>query len=85
MRRSRQQCAPRRGGSAEDDGLTCAVSCTPGRGWAARAQSPPFWILARALRDFVADPAQGDGLLPLTGSIPDMESDTESYVQLQTM
>ena len=50
-----------------------------------RDQTPPFWVLARALRDFVADPGEGDGLLPLLGSIPDMESDTESYVQLQTM
>ena len=41
--------------------------------------------MARALRDFVADPLQGNGLLPLLGSIPDMESDTDSYVQLQTM
>jgi hypothetical protein len=48
-------------------------------------QAPSFWVMARALRNFVADPAEGDGQLPLLGTLPDMESDTTSYVQLQTL
>lgn len=40
-----------------------------------------FWILARCLRDFVR--AEGDGMLPVSGILPDMHADTEQYVQLQ--
>lgn len=43
-----------------------------------RFQSKPFWIMVRALRDFV----EAHGTLPVRGSIPDMTSDSESYVQL---
>ncbi|KAJ1973551.1 hypothetical protein H4R35_004058, partial [Dimargaris xerosporica] len=43
----------------------------------------PFWILARALANFVhEDP---NGLLPLVGSIPDMKTDTQSFVRLQAL
>ncbi|KAJ3163335.1 NEDD8-activating enzyme E1 regulatory subunit [Geranomyces variabilis] len=45
--------------------------------------TPDFWIIARAVRDFVA--SEGHGLLPLPGTVPDMHSDTESYVNLQTI
>ncbi|KAJ3052499.1 NEDD8-activating enzyme E1 regulatory subunit [Rhizophlyctis rosea] len=45
--------------------------------------SSDFWILARAVRDFVAN--EGNGLLPLAGTVPDMKSDTESFVVLQTI
>lgn len=38
-----------------------------------------FWVLAAAVRRFVAE----NGQLPLRGSLPDMASDTESYVMLQ--
>ncbi|XP_018496955.1 NEDD8-activating enzyme E1 regulatory subunit [Galendromus occidentalis] len=41
-------------------------------------KSKPFWIMVRALRDFVAV----NGTLPLRGSIPDMTSDSDSYVRL---
>jgi len=41
--------------------------------------------MVRALRDFVSDPNDGNGLLPLNGALPDMESDTATYVQLQSL
>ncbi len=42
--------------------------------------SSNFWLLARAVREFVA--AEGDGSLPLRGSIPDMTSSSDMYVEL---
>ncbi|KAJ3214764.1 NEDD8-activating enzyme E1 regulatory subunit [Dinochytrium kinnereticum] len=52
-----------------------------------RACSPTvsanFWVLVRALRDFVQN--EGKGKLPVVGTVPDMKSDTETYVQLQTL
>lgn len=47
------------------------------------AESRPFWITARAVKEFVAN--EGRGNLPVNGSIPDMTSDTKSYVALQKM
>ncbi|GAA5800470.1 hypothetical protein HPULCUR_005900 [Helicostylum pulchrum] len=43
--------------------------------------SPYFWILARALRDFVE--TESGGQLPLSGKLPDMKSDTMNYIGLQ--
>ena len=43
--------------------------------------SKNFWFLVRALRDFVM--SEGNGLLPLRGSIPDMVSSSDMYVSLQ--
>lgn len=43
------------------------------------SESKPFWILLSALKDFVAE----TGHLPLAGSLPDMTSDSESYMRLQ--
>uniref|UniRef100_A0A5S6Q0R0 NEDD8-activating enzyme E1 regulatory subunit n=1 Tax=Trichuris muris TaxID=70415 RepID=A0A5S6Q0R0_TRIMR len=43
----------------------------------------PFWILAHALKSFVEN--EGDGRLPLRGSLPDMSSDTELYIRLQNI
>lgn len=43
-----------------------------------------FHALLHTLRLFVADPA-GPGCLPLTTTLPDMKTDTESYVRLQRM
>ena len=40
-------------------------------------ESDKFWFLAAALREFV----DREGCLPLEGSIPDMTSTTESYVE----
>ncbi|KAI8822931.1 ThiF family protein [Fimicolochytrium jonesii] len=45
--------------------------------------TPDFWIIARAVRDFVAH--EGKGHLPLAGTVPDMHADTDSYVKLQTI
>ncbi|KIP05877.1 hypothetical protein PHLGIDRAFT_482064 [Phlebiopsis gigantea 11061_1 CR5-6] len=41
-----------------------------------------FHALLQTLRAFVSDPA-GPGTLPLTATLPDMKTDTESYVRLQ--
>ncbi|GMF51577.1 unnamed protein product [Phytophthora fragariaefolia] len=41
-----------------------------------------FWLLAHALADFVQ---QNDGLLPVTGVVPDMTASTEAYVALQEL
>ncbi|CAG8439886.1 7380_t:CDS:10 [Ambispora gerdemannii] len=46
-------------------------------------ESSSFWIIARAIRDFVEN--EGHGLLPLAGSLPDMKADTQSYVALQNI
>ncbi|KAG0095152.1 NEDD8-activating enzyme E1 regulatory subunit [Podila epicladia] len=49
------------------------------------AQSTHFWIIARAVRDFVEDKETSTGLLPLSGTIPDMKAQTDSYVTLQNI
>ncbi|GAB0493081.1 hypothetical protein MMPV_004353 [Pyropia vietnamensis] len=56
-------------------------------GWASgadalAADAASFWLHAAALREFVA---ANDGRLPLAGALPDMTSDTASYVALQTV
>jgi len=45
------------------------------------AHSANFWILVNATKQFVEK--EGGGLLPLMGSIPDMTSDTQTYIALQ--
>ncbi|KAJ3103065.1 NEDD8-activating enzyme E1 regulatory subunit [Phlyctochytrium planicorne] len=47
------------------------------------AQSSNFWVLVRATREFVEN--EGQGRLPVTGIVPDMKADTETYVKLQTV
>jgi len=47
------------------------------------AESKPFWILARAVKEFVN--VEGQGLLPLRGTIPDMTADSARYIQLQSV
>ncbi|KAG0332286.1 NEDD8-activating enzyme E1 regulatory subunit [Podila horticola] len=49
------------------------------------AQSTHFWIIARAVRDFVEDKERSGGFLPLSGTIPDMKAQTDSYVTLQNI
>ncbi|KAK3817789.1 MAG: hypothetical protein J3Q66DRAFT_190479 [Benniella sp.] len=49
------------------------------------AESGNFWILLRAVRDFVNDHSKSGGLLPLSGTIPDMKAQTNSYVTLQSI
>ncbi|KAF8988422.1 NEDD8-activating enzyme E1 regulatory subunit [Haplosporangium bisporale] len=48
-------------------------------------QSSHFWIIARAVRDFVEDKEKSAGYLPLSGTIPDMKAQTDSYVTLQNI
>jgi len=43
-------------------------------------KSSSFWVLAAAVRDFVA---ANNGLPPVLGSIPDMTADTHSFLALQ--
>lgn len=43
------------------------------------AKTPEFWLLARALADFV----DVNDVLPITGVVPDMTASTETYVALQ--
>ena len=42
------------------------------------AKSNDFWVITRAIKEFVAD----TGYLPVRGSIPDMFSDSERYIRL---
>ncbi|XP_011308267.1 NEDD8-activating enzyme E1 regulatory subunit [Fopius arisanus] len=44
------------------------------------AKSTSFWIIARAIRDFMEN--EGCGLLPVKGALPDMTADTEKYIAL---
>ena len=43
--------------------------------------SSNFWILVRALNEFISN--EGKGFLPLRGSIPDMTSSSDLYIDLQ--
>lgn len=45
--------------------------------------SKPFWVIIRAIQEFTEN--EGQGQLPLRGSIPDMVSDTERFVSLQNV
>jgi len=57
--------------------------CTAARERELTADSSDFRFLARALVEFMD--AEGQGLPPVTGTIPDMEADTSKYVRLQTL
>jgi amyloid beta precursor protein binding protein 1 len=45
--------------------------------------SSSFWIVVHALREFVQN--EGNGKLPLKGSIPDMHTESHTYIALQTL
>ncbi|KAH7576745.1 hypothetical protein JRO89_XS01G0140600 [Xanthoceras sorbifolium] len=45
------------------------------------SNSSNFWVMVAALKDFIVN--EGGGEAPLEGSIPDMTSSTEHYVNLQ--
>jgi len=49
------------------------------------SDSDDFWLIARAVKDFVEDAASGGGLLPVRGSIPDMFSDSKRYIDIQNV
>ncbi|NXT45750.1 ULA1 enzyme, partial [Pluvianellus socialis] len=46
-------------------------------------QSPSFWILAQAVKEFVAN--EGQGSLPVRGTIPDMIADSSKFIKLQNV
>ncbi|PWW78616.1 hypothetical protein C7212DRAFT_350713 [Tuber magnatum] len=46
------------------------------------SQTDEFWIIARAVKDF-AD--SNNGLLPLSGAMPDMKAESHGYVALQNI
>lgn len=55
---------------------------------AARSLGPDastFWVLVHALQQFVESPENPQGLLPLSGALPDMKADTQRYVRMQTI
>jgi NEDD8-activating enzyme E1 regulatory subunit len=45
--------------------------------------SSSFWIMARAVKDFIEK--DGEGFLPLPGSLPDMTAETSLYINLQNI
>ncbi|CAA2975460.1 NEDD8-activating enzyme E1 regulatory subunit AXR1-like isoform X2 [Olea europaea subsp. europaea] len=45
------------------------------------SSSSEFWVMVAALKEFISN--EGGGEVPLEGSIPDMTSSTELYVNLQ--
>ncbi|GAA96288.1 uncharacterized protein L969DRAFT_91735 [Mixia osmundae IAM 14324] len=48
------------------------------------SESTSFWLLLRAVRNFVRSDSSGSqGLLPLTGTLPDMKATSAGYVALQ--
>ncbi|XP_050424601.1 NEDD8-activating enzyme E1 regulatory subunit [Adelges cooleyi] len=47
------------------------------------SNSKPFWIMARALKEFVEN--EGNGRLPVRGTLPDMTADTFKYISLQQL
>jgi amyloid beta precursor protein binding protein 1 len=48
-------------------------------------KSTNFWIIAKAVKQFLESPEQGNGLLPLSGGIPDMKAESNDYVALQNV
>ncbi|XP_053305125.1 NEDD8-activating enzyme E1 regulatory subunit [Spea bombifrons] len=46
-------------------------------------QSTSFWILARAVKEFVA--MEGNGNFPVRGTIPDMIADSDKFIKLQNV
>ncbi|KAM9493376.1 LOW QUALITY PROTEIN: NEDD8-activating enzyme E1 regulatory subunit [Clarias gariepinus] len=47
------------------------------------SQTPAFWVMARGVRDFVQN--EGNGKLPLRGTVPDMISDSDKFISLQNV
>ncbi|XP_043937851.1 NEDD8-activating enzyme E1 regulatory subunit [Protopterus annectens] len=47
------------------------------------SQSSSFWMLACAVKEFVAK--EGNGNLPVRGTIPDMIADSEKFIKLQNV
>uniref|UniRef100_I3J4P7 NEDD8-activating enzyme E1 regulatory subunit n=1 Tax=Oreochromis niloticus TaxID=8128 RepID=I3J4P7_ORENI len=47
------------------------------------AQSPCFWVMLRAVKEFVHN--EGNGSLPVRGTIPDMIADSQKFINLQNV
>nr|XP_004543363.1 NEDD8-activating enzyme E1 regulatory subunit [Maylandia zebra] len=47
------------------------------------AQSPSFWVMLRAVKEFVHN--EGNGSLPVRGTIPDMIADSQKFINLQNV
>ncbi|KAL3065605.1 hypothetical protein OYC64_015709 [Pagothenia borchgrevinki] len=47
------------------------------------SQSPSFWVMLRAVKEFVLK--EGNGSLPVRGSIPDMIADSQKFINLQNV
>lgn len=47
------------------------------------ADSSDFWFLANAVKQFVEN--EGQGTLPIQGRLPDLHSDTDRYIKLQSI
>ncbi|KAH9855531.1 hypothetical protein C2E23DRAFT_723950 [Lenzites betulinus] len=61
-----------------------SLSALPSTSNAAHQRHSTFHALLDTLAAFTKDPS-GPGTLPLTSTLPDMKSDTESYVRLQNL
>ncbi|CAG7851768.1 NEDD8-activating enzyme E1 regulatory subunit AltName: Full=Amyloid beta precursor protein-binding protein 1, 59 kDa; Short=APP-BP1; AltName: Full=Amyloid protein-binding protein 1; AltName: Full=Proto-oncogene protein 1 [Serendipita indica DSM 11827] len=48
-------------------------------------QSKPFFHLLSALKEYVLSQEEGKRTLPLSATLPDIKSDTKSYVEIQTI
>ncbi|KAM8947650.1 NEDD8-activating enzyme E1 regulatory subunit [Pelodytes ibericus] len=46
-------------------------------------QSSSFWVMARAVKEFMA--VEGSGYLPLRGTIPDMIANSDKFIKLQNV
>ena len=55
----------------------CLASLSP--------QSKPFFHLLSALKEYVLNQEEGKRALPLSATLPDIKSDTKSYVEIQTL
>uniref|UniRef100_A0A3B4CGN8 NEDD8-activating enzyme E1 regulatory subunit n=1 Tax=Pygocentrus nattereri TaxID=42514 RepID=A0A3B4CGN8_PYGNA len=47
------------------------------------SQTAAFWLMARGVRDFVQN--EGNGSLPVRGTIPDMIADSDKFISLQNV
>lgn len=46
-------------------------------------EKSPFWIMTRALKEFIDK--EGNGAVPVRGTLPDMTSDSQRYITLQNV
>lgn len=46
-------------------------------------QTPSFWVMLRGVKQFVH--SEGNGNLPVRGTIPDMMADSQKFINLQNV